>query len=81
MRRMNFVLAAAVMAGVWAAAPAAVARTAPPPPSAVHAISAKPPFSYEDCLKAAKKHGESARYSKWHCDQLVKKGWVRHPKR
>ncbi|WP_382050996.1 hypothetical protein [Streptomyces aureoversilis] len=77
---MNFVLAAVVMASAWAA-PAAVAHTAPAPPSAAHAAPAKPPFSYEDCLKAAKKHGESARYGKWHCDQLVKKGWVRHPKR
>ncbi|GGY12029.1 hypothetical protein [Streptomyces hiroshimensis] len=80
MRRMNFVLAAAVMAGLWAA-PAAVAEPPSAPPSAVHAPAAKPPFSYEDCLKAAKKHGESARYSRWHCDQLVKKGWVRLPKR
>ncbi|WP_144440806.1 hypothetical protein [Streptomyces roseifaciens] len=80
MRRMNFMLAAVVMAGAWAA-PAAVAQPVPAPPSAVHATSAKPPFSYEDCLKAAKKHGESARYSRWHCDQLVKKGWVRQPKR
>ncbi|MGK5733687.1 hypothetical protein [Streptomyces sp. URMC 124] len=77
---MNFVLAAVVMAGAWAA-PAAVARTAAGPPPAVHASPGKPPFSYEDCIKATKKRGESARYGKWHCDQLVKKGWVRRPVR
>lgn len=41
----------------------------------------KPPFPYADCIKATQKRGESKRYGKWHCDQLVKKGWVRPPKR
>lgn len=80
MRRMRIVLAAAVVAGTLAA-PAAAARTAPAAPPAVHMPADKPPFPYADCIKATKKRGESKRYGKWHCDQLVKKGWVRPPKR
>ncbi|MEV4928050.1 hypothetical protein [Streptomyces roseoverticillatus] len=91
---MRIVLAAAVVAGVLAA-PAAAAQPAPAAPPAVHMPAArpaahpptvhmpadKPPFPYADCIKATKKRGESSRYGKWHCDQLVKKGWVRPPKR
>ncbi|MFF7726943.1 hypothetical protein [Streptomyces sp. NPDC008001] len=79
---MKLVLAAAVMVGILAA-PAAAAPSAPAAPSAAYAPapSDKPPFPYADCIKATKKRGESQHYGKWHCDQLVKKGWVRPPKR
>ncbi|AZM56688.1 hypothetical protein DMA15_32315 [Streptomyces sp. WAC 01529] len=40
-----------------------------------------PPFPYADCLKATADKGESRAQGKWHCDQLVKKGWVTPPKR
>ncbi|MFF7023139.1 hypothetical protein ACFY97_19310 [Streptomyces klenkii] len=92
---MRILAAAAVVAGALAA-PAAAAQPAPAAPLAVHLPAAhasithlptvgmpadKPPFPYADCIKATQKRGESKRYGKWHCDQLVKKGWVRPPKR
>ncbi|WAL93032.1 hypothetical protein [Streptomyces sp. Je 1-369] len=40
-----------------------------------------PPFPYQDCLKATKNKGESPSQGRWHCDQLVKKGWVLPPNR
>ncbi|WP_424889460.1 hypothetical protein [Streptomyces sp. XH2] len=77
---MRIVLAAAVVAG-FLAAPAAAAQPTPAAPPAAQRAADKPPFPYADCIKATKKRGESKRYGKWHCDQLVKKGWVRPPKR
>lgn len=65
MRRMVIALVAALaVGGVGASAAAAD----------------KPPFPYADCVSAARKNGESAGHAKWHCDQLVKKGWVKRPK-
>ncbi|AYG82342.1 hypothetical protein DWB77_04514 [Streptomyces hundungensis] len=70
MRRLSIALATAVVA-ISVAAPVASAAPVSKP---------APPYSYKDCMKATKQKGESASYSKWHCDQLVKKGWVKPPK-
>ncbi|MGK5638868.1 hypothetical protein ACSNOK_11230 [Streptomyces sp. URMC 126] len=80
---MSVVSAAVVVIGALSLPAAAQARTASVPAGpAVHAVRAdQPPFPYTDCINAAKKHGESASYAKWHCDELVKKGWVKPPKR
>ncbi|MET9518468.1 hypothetical protein [Streptomyces sp. NPDC002994] len=41
-----------------------------------------PPFPYADCIQAAKEHQkETDAQAKWHCDLLVKKGWVSPPLR
>lgn len=40
-----------------------------------------PPWPYADCIKAARNKGESRSYAKWHCDQLVRAGWIKPPKR
>ncbi|MBZ4323927.1 hypothetical protein [Streptomyces huiliensis] len=86
MYRMSVVPAAVVAIGALSALslPAvAQARTAVPPAGpVVHVVPAdQPPFPYADCISAAKKNGESAAHAKWHCDELVKKGWVKPPKR
>ncbi|MFI1800098.1 hypothetical protein ACH427_22470 [Streptomyces sp. NPDC020379] len=39
----------------------------------------QPPFPYADCINAAKQNKESAAHAKWHCDELVKKGWIKKP--
>ncbi|MFF4185383.1 hypothetical protein ACFYZ9_19490 [Streptomyces sp. NPDC001691] len=54
---------------------------ASPMASAVAISKPVPPYAYQDCLKATKQKGESPSHSKWHCDQLVKKGWVKPPTR
>ncbi|WP_171171529.1 hypothetical protein [Streptomyces sp. I05A-00742] len=75
------VLPAAVIAVGLVSLPAA-AQTPDVPARPARAVPAdQPPYPYADCLGAAKKHGESASYAKWHCDELVKKGWVKPPKR
>ncbi|MFI7387344.1 hypothetical protein [Streptomyces sp. NPDC049813] len=71
MRRASIVLAAAFAAVGLATS---VASAAP-------VTGDGPPFRYADCLKATKAKGESPSYGKWHCDQLVKKGWVSPPTR
>ncbi|MEU3370788.1 hypothetical protein ACFYM2_03615 [Streptomyces sp. NPDC006711] len=68
---MSIALATAV-AAIGLAAPVASAAPVSKP---------APPYSYADCLGATKQKGESPAYSKWHCDQLVKKGWVKRPNR
>ncbi|KAB7839570.1 hypothetical protein J7W19_31730 [Streptomyces mobaraensis NBRC 13819 = DSM 40847] len=83
---MSVVSAAVVVLGALSLPAVAQARPAAAPiPSAgpvVHAVPAdQPPFPYADCISAARKKGESASYAKWHCDELVKKGWVKPPKR
>ncbi|MFI0740327.1 hypothetical protein ACH4PU_19900 [Streptomyces sp. NPDC021100] len=84
---MSVVSAAVVVIGGALSLPAvAQARTAAAPAlpavPVVHAVPAdQPPFPYADCISAAKKKGETASYAKWHCDELVKKGWVKPPKR
>ena len=69
MRRMSIALALALAAGGLSAS-AAGAQTA---------TASEPPFPYSDCLDAPAKHGESPSHGKWHCNQLVKKGWVTPP--
>ncbi|MEU7039981.1 hypothetical protein AB0A77_02845 [Streptomyces varsoviensis] len=70
MRRMGIALVLAMAAGGLGAS-AAAAQAAPQ----------GPPFPYADCIKATAKKGESAAQGKWHCDQLVQKGWVKPPNR
>ncbi|MFJ9041783.1 hypothetical protein ACIRF8_35095 [Streptomyces sp. NPDC102406] len=72
MRRMSLALALVVAAGGLGLS-AVAAQAAPASPVQ------GPPFPYQDCLKATKQKGESPSYGKWHCDQLVKKGWVKPP--
>lgn len=67
MRRMSIVLGTAVAAVGLATSMA----------SAAPVSKDGPPFPYKDCLAATKAKGESPSYGKWHCDQLVKKGWVK----
>ncbi|MGW8375626.1 hypothetical protein [Streptomyces sp. ODS28] len=67
MRRFSIALATAVAAVGMAGS---VASAAP-------ASHAGPPFPYQDCIKATQKKGESPSKGKAHCDQLVKKGWVK----
>ncbi|MFD4628661.1 hypothetical protein ACFVYR_02000 [Streptomyces sp. NPDC058284] len=68
---MSIALATAVVA-IGLAAPMA---------SAAAVSKSGPPFPYADCLAATKKKGESPSHGRWHCDQLVKKGWVSPPNR
>ncbi|MEU7135063.1 hypothetical protein [Streptomyces sp. NPDC046261] len=81
MRRMNVVVAVAlaVIAFSGTSASASAVRTAPAAHSPAGLRADQPPFPYKDCLSAAKQHGESPAYAKWHCDELVKKGWVKRP--
>ncbi|MEV7198130.1 hypothetical protein AB0N81_41050 [Streptomyces sp. NPDC093510] len=74
MRRMSMALALAVAAGGLGMS-AATAQAAPASPLQ------GPPFPYADCLKATADKGESPAQGKWHCDQLVRKGWVKPPTR
>ncbi|MFG2723051.1 hypothetical protein ACGFW5_32835 [Streptomyces sp. NPDC048416] len=67
---MSMALATAVVA-IGLAAPMASAAPVSKP---------APPYSYASCLAATKQKGESPSYGKWHCDQLVKKGWVKPQK-
>ncbi|WKK23766.1 hypothetical protein QZH56_34600 [Streptomyces olivoreticuli] len=76
MRRLSIALAAAVICGTGALA--GTAQAAPAPHSQARVLG--PPFPYADCIKAAKDNKESPSYAKWHCDQLVQKGWVKRPK-
>lgn len=80
MRRMRIAVAAAAVAIATIGVPVAAAQAAPAPHPMVRALGDQPPFPYRDCMDAAKKKGEKPGYAKWHCDQLVKKGWVRRPK-
>ncbi|MFK8907863.1 hypothetical protein [Streptomyces sp. YS-3] len=50
-------------------------------PAAAPRLDSGPPWPYADCIKAAQHKGETRSYAKWHCDQLVIKGWVKRPKR
>ncbi|MBB5122973.1 hypothetical protein [Streptomyces eurocidicus] len=77
MRRMSIVLAATLMAGGVGASVATAAEAAPV--SRPQARDDKPPFPYADCFRVAKKRGETPAHAKWHCDELVKKGWVKPP--
>ncbi|MEU1023212.1 hypothetical protein ABZ366_14230 [Streptomyces sp. NPDC005904] len=73
MRRISIALTLAVAAGgLGLSAVTAQAATAAPA-----SLVQGPPFPYADCLKATAQKGESRAYGKWHCDQLVKKGWVK----
>ncbi|PAU44893.1 hypothetical protein CK936_32435 [Streptomyces albireticuli] len=74
---MTIVLAATLVAGGVGAsvAPAAEAASESRP----QARGDQPPFRYADCFRVAKKRGETPAHAKWHCDELVKKGWVRPP--
>ncbi|KNB50591.1 hypothetical protein AC230_21905 [Streptomyces caatingaensis] len=63
----------AVAATTVAAAAAAPVRRAP--------VGDQPPYPYADCLAAAKKNHETPAHAKWHCDELVKKGWIKPPKK
>ncbi|GHF67557.1 hypothetical protein GCM10010218_56300 [Streptomyces mashuensis] len=76
MRRISIALAAVLVAGAAALSPAAVAQAAP---SGRVPADNQPPWPYADCLKAAKQHKESPKYARWHCDELVKKGWIKPP--
>ncbi|WP_373979813.1 hypothetical protein [Streptomyces sp. TLI_146] len=67
---MSMALALAMAAGGLGMA-AATAQAAP---------VQGPPFPYADCIKATAQHGETKAHGKWHCDQLVQKGWVKPPK-
>ncbi|WP_329404989.1 hypothetical protein [Streptomyces melanogenes] len=69
---MSMALALAVAAGGLGVS-AATAQAAPTSPDQ------GPPFPYADCIKATAQKGESKSYGKWHCDQLVRKGWVKPP--
>lgn len=71
MRRVSMALALAVAAGGLGVV-AATAQAAP---------AQGPPYPYADCIKATAQKGESPSYGKWHCDQLVKKGWIKPPNR
>lgn len=77
MRRMSIVLAATLMVGGMGASVATAAEAAPV--SRPQARGDKPPFPYADCFRVAKKRGETPAHAKWHCDELVKKGWVKPP--
>ncbi|MFF1381786.1 hypothetical protein [Streptomyces sp. NPDC058308] len=70
---MSTVLALAVAAGGLGLS-AATAQAAP-----ASTLQDGPPFSYASCLKATADKGESPAQGKWHCDQLVRKGWVKPP--
>ncbi|MFH8793526.1 hypothetical protein [Streptomyces sp. NPDC017941] len=73
MRRMSMALVLAVAAGgLGASAMTAQAASAP---------LDGPPYAYKDCLKATADKGESPAQGKWHCNELVKKGWVKPPNR
>ncbi|UQI45488.1 hypothetical protein M1P56_14575 [Streptomyces sp. HU2014] len=74
---MSIVLAATLVAGGMGAsvAPAAGAASLSRP----EARGDQPPFRYADCFRVAKKRGETPAHAKWHCDELVKKGWVKPP--
>lgn len=78
MRRMSIALAAALAVGGMGAS-AAAAQAAPAAPAAVLVPGEQPPWPYADCLDAAKQHKETPEYAKWHCDELVKKGWIKPP--
>jgi hypothetical protein len=54
---------------------------ATPMASAAPVSDGGPPYRYADCLAATKAKGESPSYRRWHCDQLVKKGYVSPPNR
>ncbi|MWA08377.1 hypothetical protein [Streptomyces sp. BA2] len=68
---MSMVLATAVVA----------ISLATPMASAAPVSDGGPPYPYADCLAATKQKGESPSYGRWHCDQLVKKGYVLPPNR
>ncbi|GAA0491059.1 hypothetical protein ACFQ2B_32985 [Streptomyces stramineus] len=79
MRRISVALAAAIAVSGWGgqamAAPAA-------PENRPQVRAEEPPFPYADCLRAAKQQRkETHAQATWHCDQLVKKGWVTPPKK
>ncbi|MEU5418959.1 hypothetical protein [Streptomyces sp. NPDC020667] len=69
---MSIALAAALVIGGAGAAPAAAVAH-------LQARADQPPFPYADCINAAKQNKESAAHAKWHCDELVKKGWIKKP--
>ncbi|WP_344530271.1 hypothetical protein [Streptomyces rectiviolaceus] len=71
---MSMAIALAVAAGGLGMS-TATAQAAPASPDQ------GPPYPYADCLKATADKGESPAQGKWHCDQLVSKGWVKPPTR
>ncbi|MFI9203242.1 hypothetical protein [Streptomyces sp. NPDC053048] len=81
---MSIALAAAAAAVCATVTSTAAAQSAVPEHRAqvrVPGPGDQPPFRYADCVKlAVEQRHESPSYAKWHCDQLVKKGWVKPPK-
>ncbi|GAA0396059.1 hypothetical protein [Streptomyces luteireticuli] len=77
MRWTTLMMAAAMVFGAVATTTATTATAA----VRVRAVPAgdQPPYPYADCLAAAKKNHETADHAKWHCDELVKKGWIKPP--
>ncbi|MEV4437289.1 hypothetical protein [Streptomyces sp. NPDC049555] len=70
--RLVTVLAAVAMGATMTAGPAIAA-----PGRGGH-----PPYPYKECVDTAvKQKKESPRYAKWHCDQLVKRGYIKPPTR
>ncbi|MEV5240752.1 hypothetical protein AB0K89_16865 [Streptomyces cinnamoneus] len=78
MRRMTIALAGVVVF-TGMSVPVAAAQAAPTSRTQVSVRADQPPFPYTECIAAARKQGESPAYAKWHCDELVKKGWVKPP--
>ncbi|MHA7960751.1 hypothetical protein ACX9I7_23635 [Streptomyces sp. L500] len=78
MRWMSIALAAVATVGVMStpAAAAQVDRESRSPAQ----LRVGPPWPYKDCMDTAvKQHKESPDHAKWHCDQLVQKGWIKPP--
>ncbi|MDT0447543.1 hypothetical protein [Streptomyces hesseae] len=78
MRWMSIALAAVATVGVMST-PAAAAQVDRDSHHRAQ-LRADPPWPYKDCMDAAvKQRKETADHAKWHCDQLVKKGWIKPP--
>ncbi|MFD8997254.1 hypothetical protein [Streptomyces abikoensis] len=78
MRWMSIALAAVATVGVMST-PAAAAQVDRESRSPAH-LRVGPPWPYKDCMDTAvKQHKESPDHAKWHCDQLVQKGWIKPP--
>ncbi|MEV1025838.1 hypothetical protein [Streptomyces sp. NPDC050264] len=71
-------LSAPLLAGIAGTASAAPAQSG----TQAHKLDSKPPYTYASCLQAVKEQRkETGSQARWHCDQLVKKGWVAPPVR
>ncbi|MFI0912752.1 hypothetical protein [Streptomyces abikoensis] len=78
MRWMSIALAAVATVGVMStpAAAAQVDRESRSPAQ----LRVGPPWPYKDCMDTAiSQHKETPSHAKWHCDQLVQKGWIKPP--